>query len=313
MKKYLVAGGAGFIGSNIVKRLLELGESVRVIDNFSTGKRENIKEFLGNPNFELIEGDLINLGIARKAVKGMDFVLHQAAIPSVSSSISNPLKSNNSNIVATLNLLIASREEKVKKFVYASSCAVYGNNSRPTQKEDSPVNPLSPYALTKYTGEKYAQFFWQIYKLPTLSLRYFNVFGPKQDPHSQYVAVIPKFITSLLKKGEPIIYGTGEQSRDFVFVDNVVEANLLAAKSKKGFGEIFNIAYGKEISINQLLQSLQKIIGVEEIKPRYLKSQPNDIFCSKADISKAKKMLNYTPKIRFEKGLKMTIEWFYKN
>ncbi|MGB2783622.1 MAG: NAD-dependent epimerase/dehydratase family protein, partial [Atribacterota bacterium] len=218
MAKYLVTGGAGFIGSNIIKRLLEIGEFVRVVDNFSTGRKENIKEFIKEPNFEFIEGDLTNLSVYRKAVKGMDFVLHQAAIPSVPRSISDPLTINDSNIVGTLNLLVAARDEKVKKFVYASSSSIYGDSPKLPKREDFPINPISPYALTKYTGERYTQLFWQVYKLPTICLRYFNVFGPKQDPNSQYAAVIPKFIIALLKGEKPIIYGDGRQSRDFTYI-----------------------------------------------------------------------------------------------
>jgi len=312
MAKYLVTGGAGFIGSNIVKRLLESGEFVRVVDNFSTGRRENIEEFIVNSNFELIEGDLIDLDTARKSVKDIDFVLHQAAIPSVPRSIENPLKSTNANVIGTLNLLIAARDEGVKKFVYASSSSIYGDSPKLPKKEDFPINPISPYSLTKYAGERYAQLFWQIYKLPTISLRYFNVFGPKQDPHSQYAAVIPKFIGALLRREKPVIYGNGKQTRDFTYVDNVVEANLLAAKSEKGFGEVFNIACGKEISLNQLLQLLQEIIGVK-IKPEYTAPRPGDILHSRAEISKAKKILNYTPKTELKEGLIKTVEWFKQN
>lgn len=308
---YLITGGAGFIGSNIVKKLLETGEKVRVVDNFSTGKRENIQEFLENSDFELLEGDLYDLDVCRKAVKGIDFVLHQAAIPSVPRSISDPLTSNNSNIAATLNLLIAARDEKVKKFVYASSSAVYGDNPVLPKKEDFAVNPISPYGLTKYTGEKYVQLFYQIFGLPTICFRYFNVFGPKQDPESEYAAVIPKFIIALLNKQSPVVFGDGEQTRDFTFVDNVVDANLLAAKSESGFGEVFNIACSQEINLNQLLELLQEIIKTD-IKPKYEKAQKGDILHSRADISKAREILRYEPKIELKDGLIKTVEWFKK-
>lgn len=308
MSKYLVTGGAGFIGSNIVGRLLKLGGYVRVIDNFSTGKRENIEEFIGDANFELIEGDFVDLDTARKSVKGMDFVLHYGALTSVSLSILDPMKADNSNIIGTLNLLTAAKEEGIKKFIYTSSCAVYGDNPDLPQRENSPINPISPYALTKYAGERYAQLFWRIYKLPTISLRYFNVFGPKQDPHSQYAAVIPRFITTLLEGRRTIIYGTGEQSRDFTYVDNVVKANLLAIKAKS-FGDVFNIASGKETKLNRLLKLLQDIIGVKA-RPKYLASRSGDILHSRANIFKAKKILNYSPKVGLKEGLIKTVEWF---
>ncbi|HDL74925.1 MAG TPA: SDR family oxidoreductase [bacterium] len=309
MEKYLITGGAGFIGSNIVKQLLKLKKSVRIVDNFSTGREENIKEFIGNPNLELINGDLTDLNICRKSVKKIDFVLHQAAIPSVPRSIKDPLKSNNANIVGTLNLLIAARDEKVKRFVYASSSSVYGDSPKLPKEEKFPINPISPYALTKYTGEKYTQLFWQIYKLPTISLRYFNVFGPRQNPKSQYAAVIPNFITKLLKKDSPVIYGDGNQSRDFTYVDNVVNANLLAIKTKQDFGEVFNISYGKQINLNQLFKLLQEIIKVN-IKPKYQEPRDGDILHSRADISKARNALNYIPKIELKEGLIKTVEWF---
>ncbi len=312
MKKYLVTGGAGFIGSNITKKLLETGGFVRIVDNFSTGRKENIKEFINNPNFELIEGDLIDFAIARKAVKGMDFVSHQAAVSSVVCSIEDPLKSNNSNITATLNLLISAKDEGVKKFVYASSSSIYGDNPELPEKENFLIEPISPYALTKYAGERYSQLFWQIYKFPTICLRYFNVFGPKQNPFSQYSAVIPKFITAFLKNEKPIIYGTGEQSRDFIYVDNVIEANLLATDLKNGNGEIFNIAGGKETNLNQLINLLQKITG-KNIRPEYQKERQGDVLRSLADISKAQNVLGYNPKVSFEDGLIKTLNWYEQN
>lgn len=310
--KYLVTGGAGFIGSNIIKKLLDCGESVRVVDNFSTGRRENIEEFFNNSNFEFIEGDLTNLDIAKNSVNGIDFVLHEAAVPSVLRSIEDPLKSNNANITATLNLLIAARDEKVKKFVYASSSSIYGDNPELPKREDFPIRPISPYALTKYAGERYCQIFWQIYKLPTISLRYFNVFGPKQDPNSQYAAVIPKFIIAFLKGEKPIIYGDGDQSRDFTFVENVVEANLLAVNAKEGGGEVFNIACGGEINLNQLISYLKELIN-KDIEPDYQEQRQGDILHSKADISKAQNILGYSPKVVFKEGLVKTIEWFRQN
>lgn len=312
MKKYLVTGGAGFIGSNIVKKLLELEEFVRVVDNFSTGRKENIEKFINNPDFEFIKGDLAGLETCRQAVKNIDFVLHQAAVPSVPRSIDDPIKSNNANITATLNLLVAAKDEGVRKFIYASSSSIYGDNPASPKKENFPINPFSPYALTKYAGERYCQLFWKIYKLPTISLRYFNVFGPKQDPKSQYAAVIPKFISSALKEEKPIIYGTGEQSRDFTFVENVVEANLLAVRAETGFGEVFNIACGKETTLNELLLLVGEITG-KKPNAEYQKSRPGDILHSRADISKAKEVLNYSPKVELKEGLIKTIKWFKKN
>ena len=309
MNKYLITGGAGFIGSNIVKKLLEAGDNVRVVDNFSTGRRENIQEFIGMPNFELEEGDLSDLDLCRRSVQGIDFVLHQAAIPSVPRSISDPIISNNSNISATLNLLVASRDAGIKKFVFASSSSVYGDNPELPKKEDFPANPISPYALTKYAGERYAQLFYQIFGLPTICLRYFNVFGPKQDPESQYAAVVPKFISALLSKQSPVVFGDGEQTRDFTFVDNVVQANLLAAQSRDGIGDVFNIACGDQISLNKLLELLREIIGVNT-EAKYEEPAQGDIFHSRADISKARRVLRYDPSIELKPGLIKTIEWF---
>jgi nucleoside-diphosphate-sugar epimerase len=311
MDKYLITGGAGFIGSNIVKKVLDNGDFVRVVDNFSTGRKENIVEFLGNPNFELLEGDLTNLETAKKAVRGMDFVLHQAAVPSVPRSIEDPITSNSANIDATLNLLVAARDEKVKKVVYASSSSVYGDNPDLPKREDFPVRPISPYALTKYAGERYCQIFWNIYRLPTTCLRYFNVFGPKQNPFSQYSAVIPKFIDCFLQNESPVILGTGEQSRDFTFVDNVVSANLLAAKSEKGNGEVLNVACNDRISLNQLVGHLAKISG-KDIKPEYKDARAGDVLHSQADISKASELIGYRPLVNFEEGLKKTFDWYAK-
>lgn len=311
MKKYLVTGGAGFIGSNIVGKLLEGGNFVRVADDFSTGRKENLKEFLNNPSFELINGDLTDIEVARKAVKGMDFVIHEAAMPSVQRSVEDPLRSNNANIGGTLNILLASRDEKIKKLVYAASSSVYGDNPELPKREDFPVMPISPYALQKYAGERYCQIFWRLYGLPTICLRYFNVFGPNQDPNSQYSAVIPKFINCFLKNEKPTIYGLGEQSRDFTFVDNVVEANILAANSSNGSGDVFNIACGDEISLNQLVGFLNEITD-KNIKADYQKERPGDVLHSRADISKAEKVLGYKPKVEFKEGLVKTFNW-YKN
>ena len=312
MKKYLVTGGAGFIGSNIVKRILEQGDFVRVLDNFFSGKKENIKEFFNNPNFELMEGDITDLDIAKKAVRGIDFVLHEAAVPSVPRSIEDPIRSNNANITGTLNMLVAARDGGVKRFVYASSSSVYGDNPELPKREDFPVRPISPYALTKYAGERYCQIFWQIYKLPTICLRYFNVFGPKQDPKSQYAAVIPNFISAALKGKTVVVYGDGNQSRDFTFVDNVVDANLLAAKNDTTFGEVFNIACNKENSLNQLLSIIEEISGTKIIA-EYRDGRAGDVPHSRADILKAEKALGYKPKVDFKGGLLKTFDWYKSN
>ena len=309
MEKYLVTGGAGFIGSNIVKKLLEDGKSVRAVDNFSTGRKENIQEFLENPNFEFIEEDITDLDICKKAVKGIDFVLHEAAVPSVPRSIEDPIRSNNANISATLNLLVASRDEKIKRFVYASSSSVYGENPMLPKKEDFAVMPISPYALTKYAGERYCQIFYKIYGLETICLRYFNVFGPKQNPDSAYSAVIPKFIKSFLRDEKPVIFGDGNQSRDFTFVDNVVSANLLAVKSEKGLGEVFNIACEGETSLNELIKLLKEI-SRKNIEPEYKETRVGDVVYSRADISKAKELLNYEPLVDIKEGLKKTFHWY---
>jgi len=312
MKKYLVTGGAGFIGSNIVKRILKQGDFVRVVDNFSTGRKENIKEFLDNLNFELMEGDLTDMKVAENAVKDMDFVLHQAAIPSVQRSVEDPIKSNDANINATLNILVASKDAKIKRFVYAASSSVYGENLQLPKKEDMSAMPISPYALQKYASERYCQIFWKIYHLPTISLRYFNVFGPNQDPNSQYSAVIPKFIKAVLRGAKPVVYGNGEQSRDFTFVDNVVDINLLSAKSEKGFGEVFNVGCGDQISLNQLLKMLKDILKVN-FDADYEVARPGDVLHSRADISKAKEILGYSPEIEMKEGLIRTIDWYKQN
>jgi len=311
-EKYLVTGGAGFIGSNIVKKFLEEGNFVRVLDNFATGRKENIEEFLRNSNFELLEGDITDLETCKKAVSGIDFVLHQAAVPSVSRSVENPIVSNNANVLGTLNMLVSARDEKVKKFVYASSSSIYGDNPDLLKREDFSVMPISPYALTKYAGERYSQIFYKIYGLPTICLRYFNVFGPKQNPDSPYSAVIPKFIKALLNDETIVIFGDGNQSRDFTFVDNVVLANLLAVKSEQGLGEVFNIACNRKTSLNELLELLKEISG-KNIKYEYRKARAGDVLHSKADISKAKALLGYEPLIDIKKGLKRTFHWYEKS
>jgi len=316
---YLVTGGAGFIGSNITEELIKRGEKVRILDNFSTGKRENIVKF--KDDIELIEGDLRDLEIVKRAMDGVDFVLHQGALPSVERSIKEPLTTNKVNILGTLNVLIAASEVKVKRVVYASSSSVYGDT--PTRltvararhgqalpkKEGMKTNPQSPYAVTKLIGEEYCRIYYSIYGLEIVCLRYFNVFGPRQDPSSQYAAVIPKFITLMLRGKSPPIYGDGEQSRDFTFIDNVVEANLKACKAKRASGRVFNIACGKSVTINELVQRLNKILQTR-IKPTYQSPRKGDVRYSLADISQAEKILHYSPEIGFDAGIEKTVQWF---
>jgi nucleoside-diphosphate-sugar epimerase len=307
MEKYLVTGGAGFIGSHIVGELVKKGHPVRVVDNFITGKKENISSFLRA--IEFIEGDIRDLEVCRQAAEGVDFVLHQAALPSVPRSIEDPLLTNEINITGTLNLLLASRDAKVQKFVFASSSSVYGDNPQLPKKEGIEGIPLSPYAISKRVGEMYCRVFSQVFKLPTVCLRYFNIFGPRQDPFSQYAAAIPNFIIRMVKEESPVIFGDGEQSRDFTYVSNVVEANILASKARGISGEFFNIACGERTTVNSLVENINKVLD-KEIKPSYVGMRPGDIKHSFADISKAKKILKYEPSVPFSEGLKNTILWF---
>ncbi len=311
MAKYLVTGGAGFIGSNIVRKLVELGETVRVIDNFSTGKRENIAPFLGK--IELIEGDFSDLGVAKKAVDGIDYVLHQGAIPSVPRSIDDPIKTNNANVLGTLTMLIASRDAGIKRFVYAASSSAYGDSPVMPKEESMRSVPKSPYAIQKLTGEQYCQNFYTLFGLETVCLRYFNVFGPNQDPESVYSAVIPLFIKKMLRGEIPVIFGDGETSRDFTYVDNNIDACLKACvASKDCAGQVINIACGNEISLNQLVEKINKILGTS-IAPKYEPERVGDVKHSLGDISKAKKLLGYEGAIDFDEGLKRTVEFYRGN
>jgi UDP-glucose 4-epimerase len=300
--KYLVTGGAGFIGSNIVKELLERGEQVRVLDNFSTGKRENLLPFNGNPNLEVIEGDLRSFHIVRDAVRGCDYILHQGALPSVPRSIKDPITSNEVNINGTLHILEAAREFGVKRVVFASSSSVYGNSETLPKVETMPVAPLSPYALTKYAGERYCQIFYELYGLETVALLYFNVFGPNQDPTSQYSAVIPKFIKLIQEGKRPVIYGDGTQSRDFTFVNNNVEANLLACTAPGVAGEVFNIACGERYTLIDLVNTINEILGTQ-VEPLFQPPRPGDVRQSLAGIEKAKQKLGFEVKVKFREGL----------
>lgn len=308
-KTVLVTGGAGFIGSNLVKEFLERGYNVRVIDNFSTGSLEKVKPFLDKVEF--IEGDLTDFGIAKKAANGADFILHQAAIPSVARSIKAPLLSHDSNITATLNILLAAKENNVKKFVYASSSSIYGNSPTLPKKEDMAPNPLSFYGLAKYTSEKYCELFYRLYGLPIISLRYFNVFGENQDHDSEYSAVIPKFIKAIMAGERPIVFGDGEQTRDFTYVDNVVKANILALESDVK-GENINIACGERISLNQLISIINEILN-KNIEPFYREERKGDIKHSLADISKAKNLLGYESAVNFREGLEKLVKFYKQN
>ena len=307
MASYLVTGGAGFIGSHIVKALVEKKENVRILDNFSTGKRENIVPYLDE--VELIEGDVRSYHIVREAVDGVDFVLHQAALPSVPRSIRDPVTTNEVNVTGTIHVLDAAKDAKVKRVVFASSSSIYGDLGVLLKTEDMLPKPLSPYAVSKLAGEKYCQAFTQLYGLETVCLRYFNVFGQHQDPTSQYSAVIPKFINAIKNSESPKIHGDGEQSRDFTYVGNVVQANLIACenRSKDIIGEVINIACGKRITINQLVKSINEILN-KNIKPVYTQSRPGDVKHSLANIGKAQQFLNYKVIVAFHDGLRKVID-----
>lgn len=307
--KYLVTGGAGFIGSNIVKELLNQGQEVRVLDNFATGKRENILPLLKYDNLSLIEGDLRSFHIVRSAVRDVDYILHQGALPSVPRSINDPITSNDVNILGTLNLLEAAKEYGVRRVVCASSSSIYGNSETLPKLETMPVNPMSPYALTKYAQERYCQIFFKLYGLQTVSLRYFNVFGPNQDPTSQYSAVIPKFIKLIQQEKQPIIYGDGSQSRDFTFVDNNVWANIQACTAPQAAGETINIACGERFTLIELVVMINEILG-KSIEPRFEPERPGDVKHSLAGIEKAKELLGYEVRVGFKEGLAKTIEHF---
>jgi len=308
MTDYLVTGGAGFIGSHIVERLTSENASVRVLDNVSSGKRANLEPFL--KKIEFIEGDLRNPADVQKACSGVRFVLHLGAMPSVPRSVADPFTSNEANVTGTLNLLIAARDTKCQRVVFSSSSSVYGDTPTLPKREDMTPSPLSPYALHKLAGEYYCRMFWKLYGLETVALRYFNVFGPRQDPNSQYAAAIPKFVTSIVKGESPPVFGDGEQSRDFSYIANVVEANLAATRAaKEACGESFNIACGGKVTVNETIKLINKFLGTN-VKPKYLPRRPGDILHSHADISKAERLLKYRPQVSFRDGLEITVRWF---
>lgn len=305
---YLITGVAGFIGSSIAEHLLDQGEFVCGIDNFETSNREDLAHLLDHPNFEFLEGDLRNIEDIQQCLDSVSYVLHQGAVPSVPRSVKNPALSTAANCSGTANLIQAARDTNVKKIVVASSSSVYGPTDIDPKHEDLPANPVSPYALSKYYTEQLAIQANKYYNFDTVALRYFNVFGPRQDPNGDYAAVIPKFINLMLSGEQPIIYGDGTQSRDFTYIDNVIEANLLAINSNTA-GEALNVGCGSSITINDLVDEINRIMGTD-INPIYDDPRPGDVPHSKADIGKSSELINYEPDIKFCEGLDRTIEWF---
>jgi len=307
MAVYLVTGGAGFIGSNIAAELVKQGEEVRVVDNLSTGKRQNIAGI--EKDIHLFEQDITDLEAIRPAFEGVDYVLHQAALPSVPRSVEDPIATTQANVNGTLNVLVAARDAGVERVVYASSSSVYGQNPDLPKHESMRPQPISPYAASKLTGETYAAAFYEVYGLETVSLRYFNVFGPHQDPASQYAAVIPIFVSRMLDGKPPMMFGDGEQSRDFSYVANVVHANLCAAQAVRAAGHVFNIACGQRSTLNQLVEYLNEILGTD-FEPEYTSERPGDVKHSLADISAAQEVLGYQPQVDFREGLDLAAQWY---
>jgi UDP-N-acetylglucosamine/UDP-N-acetyl-alpha-D-glucosaminouronate 4-epimerase len=303
---YLVTGGAGFIGSHLVEELVRRGQRVRVADSLITGKRTNLAHI---PGVEFVEGDLADLAVAQRAVEDADYVLHQAAIPSVPRSVKDPITSNSANITATLNVLVASRDAGVKRLVYAGSSSAYGDAAHLPKREDMPTGPLSPYALQKLVGEQYCRMFFDLYGFETVAIRYFNVFGPRQDPGSPYSGVISLFATALLAGHSPIIYGDGEQTRDFTYVTNVVDGVLRACEAPKAAGEVINVATGGRISLNELLRTMNALVGTD-VRAEFADPRPGDVHDSQADITKARALLGYSPIVNLKDGLERTLEWF---
>lgn len=306
MAHYLVTGGAGFIGSHLSEELVRRGHRVRVADSLITGKRSNLDHV---PDVEFMQGDLADLDFARRAVDGCEFVLHQAAIPSVPRSVADPITSNRANVDATLNVLVAARDAGVRRLVFAGSSSAYGDTPTLPKHEEMPVNPLSPYALQKVVGEQYLQLFTRLYGLETVSIRYFNVFGPRQDPSSPYSGVISVFATAVLENRAPKIYGDGEQTRDFTYVANVVDGVLRACDAPGASGQIINVATGGRISLNQLFETMRALVGAT-VRPTYVEARAGDVRDSQADIRKAREILGYEPLVSFEEGLRHTVEWY---
>jgi nucleoside-diphosphate-sugar epimerase len=308
MASYLVTGGAGFIGSHLAEELLRRGERVRVVDNLVTGKRKNLDHLSG---VEFIEADLAEMDVARRAVDGMDYVLHQAAIPSVPRSVSDPATSHRANVDATLNVLLAARDAKVRRLVFAGSSSVYGDAATLPKREEAPPNPLSPYALQKLVGEEYCKLFSALYGFEAVTIRYFNVFGPRQDPSSPYSGVISVFIKALVEGRSPTIHGDGEQTRDFTYVDNVVDGVLKACQAPNVSGQVINVATGGRISLNHLFASLNALTGTT-LAPTYGPARAGDVRHSQADTTKAKHLLGYSPTVSLDQGLANTLAWMRK-
>jgi nucleoside-diphosphate-sugar epimerase len=306
MSHYLVTGGAGFIGSHLTEELIRRGERVRVVDSLITGHRKNLAHLSG---IEFVEGDLADLAVAKRAVEAVDYVLHQAAIPSVPRSVDDPITSNRANIDSTLNVLVAARDARVKRVVYAGSSSAYGNTPTLPKREDMPTNPLSPYALQKLVGEQYMQMFTALYGLETVTIRYFNVFGPRQDPSSPYSGVISVFAKALLGNTAPTIYGDGEQTRDFTYVANVVDGVLKAVKADGASGQVVNVATGTRISLNKLFETMRDAVG-SRLEVKYGPTRHGDVKDSLADITRARTLLGYEPSVSLEEGLKKTLEWY---
>lgn len=310
MTKYLVTGGAGFIGSHLTTALVKRGEAVRVLDNFATGKRENLDPII--KQIELVEGDLRNPDDCLRACSGIDIIFHEGAVPSVPKSVQDPVTSHQANIDGTFNLLEAARISKCRRIVFAASSSAYGDAVALPKREDQLPVPLSPYGVQKLAGEMYLKAYYECFGLETISLRYFNVFGPRQDPKSQYAAAIPAFVTSILADRSPIVYGDGEQTRDFTYIDNVVHANLMASEAPKICGQCVNIACGDRISINRIIARINECLG-KNVPIRYEPTRAGDVKHSLADISLAKQIIGYEPQISFDEGLKRSIDWYKNN
>jgi len=310
MEKFLVTGGAGFIGSNICRKLVSQGCFVRVLDNLLTGKEGNLADVI--EEIEFIEADMGDPEVAQSAMKDIDVVLHQGALPSVPRSVDDPAATHKHCVDATFTLLLAARDTGVKRFVYAASSSAYGDTPTSPKVETMPPSPLSPYAVGKLVGEYYCSVFSRVFGLKTISLRYFNVFGPYQDPMSQYAAAIPAFVTAILKGEPPTIYGDGEQSRDFTYIDNVVEANLLAARARQTKGEVINIACGQAVTVNEIIDMINELLG-KNVKPTYAAPRPGDVKHSLADITLARKLIGFTPTVQFKEGLEKAIDWYREN
>ena len=310
MNKFLVTGGAGFIGSNICRRLVCDGCFVRVVDNLITGHLHNLAGIIDKVEF--MQADMGDPAVARKAMDGIDVVLHQGAVPSVPKSVADPATTHKHCVDATFNLLMAARAAGIRRFVYAASSSAYGDSRTLPKVETMPTAPLSPYAAAKLVGEYYCKVFYTVYGLETVSLRYFNVFGPHQSPTSQYAAAIPAFVTGILQDSPPTVYGDGQQSRDFTYVENVVAANLLSAQAKATHGEVLNIACGEQITINAVIEHINRCVG-KRVKPLYVPSRPGDVKHSMADISLAEKVIGFKPVVPFAAGLEKAIAWYRQN